>query len=84
MIELFKFAALLITIIGGVFAISSQIRKQREKYATKDYVDNKMETAEKEYNLKIEAIRQFQEEHVSLLEHIVERVDKIYDKHYKA
>lgn len=58
-------------------------RDEMSKKADKIYVDKEIKKIEKETDLKIQIIREGQEETRSTLDYIRDRIDKIYDKHYE-
>lgn len=73
-------AGTVVAILGVGYGIITSMRKAREKYATKEYVKEKINSMEVETNLKIELIKQAAEETHSLLEYIRCRVDEIADR----
>ena len=58
-------------------------REQMDAKADITYVDKEIESVNEKTDLKIELLKQSNEENKTLLEHIVNRIDTIYDKHYK-
>jgi len=72
-------SGVLITLIMGIYAISRNAKKDKEKYATKtDLVNIKTE-----FDLKIEMTNDKFEETRSLIEAMAQQVNYIYKKHYK-
>lgn len=79
-VELIKIAGIIVSIMGSLFAINRQIRAERTKLATKEYVDKEIQMV----NTKIENVRDFQEENRAILEKIDKRIEFIYQQHYRS
>jgi hypothetical protein len=59
-------------------------RTEMDKKADKSYVDDEISNVEKRTDLKIESLKESQEETNTILEHMSKQVDFIYQAHFKA
>jgi len=81
---------LILTLIGTMLNLylakrsNDRFKKEEmDKKADVVFVEKEIARVEKTTDLKIKAISEHQEEHKTLLEHIVQRIDFIYETHYK-
>lgn len=75
--ELISLIGVIVTIIGGLYAIFSTIRLERRRFATKEYVEQEIDVIE-------ERIKSVEKEQTSTSEHLLYirgRLDDFIDNH---